>query len=154
MGGHATIFTRFSQKAEETTQLGFAAMLESDEESFAAAQSSFDFILSTVPEKHDINPYIKLLKRDSTICVVGCLERLDPVDNLEVVMHRRDITGSLIGSIRKTQEVLQFCAQHDIAPDIQVIRIDELNDAYHKVEKGEVRYRYVIDMAMLAGPLA
>jgi alcohol dehydrogenase (NADP+) len=68
-------------------------------------------------------------------------------------MHRKDITGSLIGSIKETQEVLQFCAQHDVAPDIQVIRIDELNDAYHKVEKGEVRYRYVIDMATLPGPL-
>ena len=66
-------------------------------------------------------------------------------------MHRKDIAGSLIGSIRETQEVLQFCAQHDVAPDIQVIRIDELNDAYHKVEKGDVRYRYVIDMASLRG---
>ena len=83
--------------------------------------------------------------------MVGCLEPLDPVDNLEVVLHRKDITGSLIGSIKETQEVLQFCAQHDVAPDIQVIQIDELNDAYHKVEKGDVRYRYVIDMASLPG---
>jgi uncharacterized zinc-type alcohol dehydrogenase-like protein len=153
MGAHVTIFTRSSQKVEEATELGFSAMLEGDEGAFQAAQSSFDFILSTVPEKHDINPYIKLLKRDSTICVVGCLEPLDPVDNLEVVMHRKDIAGSLIGSIKETQEVLRFCAQHDVAPDIQVIRIDELNDAYHKVEKGDVRYRYVIDMASLPGPL-
>jgi alcohol dehydrogenase (NADP+) len=151
MGAHVTIFTRSAQKVEEATELGFSAMLESDEAAFAAAQSSFDFILSTVPEKHDINPYIKLLKRDSTICVVGCLEPLDPVDNMEVVMHRKDITGSLIGSIKETQEVLQFCAQHDVAPDIQVIRIDELNDAYHRIEKGEARYRYVIDMASLHG---
>jgi alcohol dehydrogenase (NADP+) len=151
MGAHVTIFTRSREKVEEATELGFSAIREGDEEAFQAAHSSFDFILSTVPEKHDINPYIKLLKRDSTICVVGCLEPLDPVDNLEVIMHRRDIAGSVIGSIKETQEVLQFCAQHDVAPDIQVIRIDELNDAYHKVEKGDVRYRYVIDMASLPG---
>jgi uncharacterized zinc-type alcohol dehydrogenase-like protein len=149
MGAQVTIFTRSGQKAEEATQLGFSAILESDEAAFAAAHSRFDFILSTIPEKHDINPYIKLLRRDSTICVVGCLEPLDPIDNMEVVLHRKEVAGSLIGSIRETQEVLQFCAQHDIAPDIQVIRIDELNDAHHKIEKGEVRYRYVIDMASL-----
>ena len=102
MGAHVTVFTRSRQKVEEATELGFSAMLEDDEPAFQAAQSSFDFILSTVPEKHDINPYIKLLKRDSTICVVGCLEPLDPVDNMEVVMHRKDITGSLIGSIGET----------------------------------------------------
>ncbi len=117
MGAHVTIFTRSAQKVEEATQLGFSAILESDARAFEAAQASFDFILSTVPEKHDINPYIRLLKRDSTICVVGCLEPLEPIDNMEVVLHRKDITGSLIGSIKETQEVLQFCARHDIAPD-------------------------------------
>jgi uncharacterized zinc-type alcohol dehydrogenase-like protein len=149
MGAHVTVFTRTAQKLEEATQLGFAAILESDQTAFGAAAASFDFILSTIPQKHDINPYIALLKRDSTICVVGCLEPMEPVDNMEVAMHRKDIAGSLIGSIRETQEVLQFCAEHNIAPDIQVIRIDELNDAYRKVEKGEVRFRYVIDMASL-----
>jgi uncharacterized zinc-type alcohol dehydrogenase-like protein len=151
MGAHVTIFTRSAQKREEATQMGFAAILEDEPAAFRAAAASFDFILSTVPEKHDINPYIALLKRDSTICVVGCLEALEPVNNMAVVLHRRDITGSLIGSIRETQEVLQFCAEHDVAPDIQVIRIDELNTAYHKVENGEVRYRYVIDMSSLDG---
>jgi len=149
LGAHVTIFTRTAQKLEEATQMGFAAILESNREAFEAAAASFDFILSTIPEKHDINPYVALLKRDSTICVVGCLEPLEPVDNMEVILHRKDIAGSLIGSIRETQELLQFCAEHDIAPDIQVIRIDELNAAYHKVEKGDVRYRYVIDMSSL-----
>jgi len=149
LGAHVTIFTRTAHKLEEATQMGFAAILESNREAFEAAAASFDFILSTIPEKHDINPYVALLKRDSTICVVGCLEPLEPVDNMEVILHRKDIAGSLIGSIRETQELLQFCAEHDIAPDIQVIRIDELNAAYHKVEKGDVRYRYVIDMSSL-----
>ena len=149
LGAHVTIFTRTAHKLEEATQMGFAGILESNREAFEAAAASFDFILSTIPEKHDINPYVALLKRDSTICVVGCLEPLEPVDNMEVILHRKDIAGSLIGSIRETQELLQFCAEHDIAPDIQVIRIDELNAAYHKVEKGDVRYRYVIDMSSL-----
>jgi uncharacterized zinc-type alcohol dehydrogenase-like protein len=149
MGAHVTIFTRSEQKADEATQMGFSAIVEDDAQALRVSAGSLDFILSTIPEKHDINPYIGLLKRDSTICVVGCLESLEPVDNTKVVMHRRDIAGSLIGSLKETQEVLQFCAEHDIAPDIQVIRVDELNDAYHKVEKGDVRYRYVIDMASL-----
>ncbi|HEY1899020.1 MAG TPA: NAD(P)-dependent alcohol dehydrogenase [Steroidobacteraceae bacterium] len=149
MGAHVTIFTHTEQKVEEATQLGFTAILERDEKALCAAASSFDFILSTIPEKHDINPYIALLKRDSTICVVGCLEPLEPVDNTQVVTHRKGIAGSLIGSIKETQEVLQFCAEHAVAPDIQVIRIDELNDAYHRVKRGDVRYRYVIDMSSL-----
>ncbi|HEV2703191.1 MAG TPA: NAD(P)-dependent alcohol dehydrogenase [Steroidobacteraceae bacterium] len=149
MGAHVTIFTRSRDKREEATQLGFSAILEDDEQAFHAAASSFDFMLSTIPGSHDLNPYIRLLKRDSTICVVGCLEPLERVDNMEVATHRKEVAGSLIGSIGETQEVLQFCAQHDIAPDIQVIRIDELNDAYRKVEKGDVRYRFVIDMSSL-----
>lgn len=149
LGAHVTIFTRNRQKLEEATLLGFSAILESDEKAFQAAASSFDFILSTIPEKHDLNPFIALLKRDSTLCVVGCLEPMEPIDNTQIVLHRRDVAGSLIGSIKETQEVLQFCAQHDIAPDIQVIRIDELNAAYRNVENGDVRFRYVIDMASL-----
>ncbi len=154
MGAHVTIFTRSEQKCDEATQMGFTGIIEDDERALRASAGSLDFILSTIPGKHNINPYVGLLKRDSTICVVGCLEPLEPVDNAQVILHRRDISGSLIGSIRETQEVLQFCAEHDVAPDIQVIRVDELNDAYHKVEKGDVRYRYVIDMASLSVPVS
>jgi alcohol dehydrogenase (NADP+) len=154
MGAHVTVFTRSEHKADEATQMGFSAIIEDDRKALRASAGSLDFVLSTIPGKHDINPYIGLLKRDSTICVVGCLEPLEPVDNAEVILHRRDITGSLIGSVRETQEVLRFCAEHDVAPDVQVIRVDELNDAYHKVEKGDVRYRYVIDMASLPSAAA
>lgn len=149
MGARVTVLTRGHHKAEEAVQMGFAALIEDDPPALRAAAASFDFILSTVPRRHDINPYVALLKRDSTLCVVGCLEPLDPVDNTEVALHRKAISGSLIGSLRETQEVLQLCAEHDVAPDIQVIRIDELNDAYHKVEKADVRYRFVIDMTTL-----
>ena len=112
-------------------------------------KSSFDFMLSTIPEKHDLSPFIDLLKRDRTIVVVGALEPLAPLNNQQVAFHRKSVAGSLIGNLADTQEVLDFCAEHGIGPDIQVIAIQDINDAYRKVEKGDVRFRYVIDMATL-----
>ena len=150
MGAHVTVFTRTEEKLDQAGKLGIKAVLESDKKSLEQLKSSFDFILSTVPEKHDINPFIELLKRDSTICVVGALEPLAPVNNMQVAFHRKQVAGSLIGSIADTQEVLDFCAKHGIGPDIQLIDIEDVNDAYDKIEKGNVRFRYVIDMASLA----
>lgn len=124
-------------------------MIEGDEKALAPLKASFDFILDTVPETHDANPFVGLLKRDCTLAVVGALAPLKPVNNMEVAAHRRSVAGSLIGSIAETQEVLEFCAEHGLAPDIQVIAIKDINDAYGKVENGGVRFRYVIDMATL-----
>ena len=90
-----------------------------------------------------------MLKRDATLAVVGALEPLAPENNMERAMHRKSVAGSLIGSIAETQAVLDFCAEHGISPDIQVIPIQEINQAYKKVESGEVRFRYVIDIASL-----
>ena len=149
IGAEVTIFTRNEDKVPEAARLGVKGILETDKAAFKALKASFDFILSTVPEKHDINPYIALLKRDCTICVVGALEPLSPVNNQEVAFHRKRVAGSLIGNLADTQEVLDFCAKHGIGPDIQVIPIQEINDAYKKVEGGEVRFRYVIDLASL-----
>jgi uncharacterized zinc-type alcohol dehydrogenase-like protein len=101
----------------------------------ARLASSFDFILSTIPQKHDLNPFIELLKRDCTLCVVGALEPLEPVNNMQVAFHRRAVAGSLIGNLADTQEVLDFCAKHEIGPYIELIDIEEINDAYDKVEK-------------------
>ena len=106
-------------------------------------------MLSTIPEKHNVNPFIALLKRDCTLTVVGALEPLSPVNNQEVAFHRKSVAGSLIGSLADTQEVLDFCAKHGIGPDIEIISIQEVNDAYKKIEDGDVRFRYVIDMASL-----
>jgi uncharacterized zinc-type alcohol dehydrogenase-like protein len=152
LGAEVTVFTRTDEKLQECWKLGFKAVLESDEDALKALKSSFDFMLSTVPEKHDVNPVVKLLKRDSVLVVVGCLAPLEPVNNMEVAMHRKAVAGSLIGNLADTQEVLDFCAEHGIGPDIEVIRAEELNDAYDKVEKGDVRFRYVIDMASLKAP--
>ena len=149
MGAEVTVFTRTKEKLAEAAKLGAAGVLESDQDTLKGLKNSFDFLLSTVPEKHDLDPYVKLLKRDCTLAVVGALEPLAPVNNQERAMHRRSVAGSIIGNLAETQQVLDFCAQHHIGPDVQVIPIQEINDAHKKVVKGEVRFRYVIDLASL-----
>lgn len=149
MGAEVTVFTRTKEKLEEAARLGVTGVLEGDAEAMKPLKSSFDFMLSTIPEKHDLSPFIDLLKRDRAIVVVGALEPLAPVNNQQVAMHRKSVAGSLIGNLADTQEVLDFCAEHGIGPDVQVIAIQDINDAYKKVERGDVRFRYVIDMATL-----
>ncbi len=149
MGARVTIFTRTKEKLEEARRLGAEGVLESDKEAQGKLKASFDFMLSTIPEKHDLNPFMPMLKRDRTIVVVGALEPLAPVNNQERAMHRTSVAGSIIGSIADTQEVLDFCAKHSIGPDIQVIPIQDINHAYKEVLNGDVRFRYVIDMASL-----
>jgi uncharacterized zinc-type alcohol dehydrogenase-like protein len=152
LGAEVTVFTHTKEKLEEASRFGITAVLEKDTEAMQRLASSFDFILSTIPEKHDINPFIELLKRDCTLCVVGALEPLAPVNNMQVAFHRKAVAGSLIANLADTQEVLDFCAKHEIGPEIELINIEEVNDAYDKVEKGDVRFRYVINMASLEAP--
>jgi len=149
MGADVTVFTTSAAKLGESERLGIKVVFETDEEQLAALTSSFDFMLSTIPEKHDINPFIKLLKRDCALVVVGALEPLAPVNNQLLAFHRKSVAGSLIGNLADTQEVLNFCAEHGIGPDIEMIAIQDINEAYRKVQQGEVRFRYVIDMASL-----
>ena len=149
LGAEVTLFTTDEEKLEEAAKLGAAGVLASDKEAFTRLTLSFDFLLSTVPERHNLDPYIPLLKRDKTLVVVGALEPIGPVNNNKAAAMRRSIAGSLIGSLADTQEVLDFCAEHNIGPHIQVIPIQQINDAYAHVEDGEVRFRYVIDMASL-----
>ncbi|WP_210529244.1 NAD(P)-dependent alcohol dehydrogenase [Rubellimicrobium arenae] len=154
MGAQVTAFTTTTEKLVEARKLDAEGLMWSDKDALKALEGQFDFILSTVPEKHDLNSFVPLLRRDGALVVVGALEPLAPVNNMEVAFHRRTLAGSLIGSIRETQEVLDFCAEHGIAPDIQVIPIQEVNAAYKAVEKGDVRFRYVIDMASLRQEMA
>jgi uncharacterized zinc-type alcohol dehydrogenase-like protein len=149
MGAHVTVFTTTREKLESTARIGVRGVLESEISTTPGLESSFDFMISTVPEKHDVNPFIKLLKRDRTLVVVGALEPLAPVNNQEQAFHRRGVAGSLIGSLAETQEVLDFCAEHGVAPDIEIIGIEDVNEAYKSVERGDVRFRYVIDMSSL-----
>ena len=154
MGAQVTVFTRTKEKIEEAQKLGAEGVMENDKAALKALELQFDFILSTVPEKHDLNPFVTLLKRGAALVVVGALEPLAPTNNMEMAFHRRTLAGSLIGSIQETQEVLDFCAEHGIAPEIQMIPIQEVNRAYKEVEKGDVRFRYVIDMASLKAEMA
>jgi uncharacterized zinc-type alcohol dehydrogenase-like protein len=152
LGAEVTVFTTTREKLEEARRLGIDGVLASDEDALKALKSSFDFMMSTVPEKHDVNPFVALLKRDCTLVVVGALEPMAPVNNQETAFHRKSVAGSLIGSIAETQEVLDFCARHGIGPDVELISVHDVNDAFKKVEKGDVRFRYVIDMASLQAP--
>ena len=154
LGAEVVIFTRTKEKIEEAAKLGVTGVYEKDEDAVKEHKASFDFILSTIPEPTDLSPFVPLLKRNASLIIVGALDKLEPFNNMQMAMHRNTVGGSLIGSIAETQEVLDFCAEHGITPDVQIIPIDEINDAYKKVDKGEVRFRYVIDMASLKHPAA
>ncbi len=149
MGAEVTIFTTSENKVSQAPLSGAYAVHVEDEDSFKRLKSSFDFMLSTIPEKSDLSIFMPLLKRNASLIIVGALEPLEPFNNMQMAAHRNTVGGSLIGSIAETQEVLDFCAEHNVGPDIEIIQIDEINDAYKRVEDGEVRFRYVIDMASL-----
>ena len=149
LGAKVTVFTTTKEKLEEASKLGVEGVLESDKKALEELESSFDFILSTIPEKHKVDAFIPLLKRNGTYVAVGALAEIPGYNNKELIMARKSLAGSLIGSIAETQEVLDICAEHGIAPDVQVIPIQDVNEAYKKVKSGEVRFRYVIDMASL-----
>ena len=151
LGAEVTVFTRTKEKLDEAARLGAEAVLESDKKGLQALEKSFDFILSTIPEKHKVEPFVPLLKRDGTYVAVGALAEIPGYNNQELIMGRKTLAGSLIGSIAETQEVLDLCAEHGIAPDVQVISVEEVNDAYKHVKSGDVRFRYVIDMSSLKG---
>ena len=158
LGAEVTLFTTSEEKIAEAEKLGVTAVLaktiKEGEKNFAKYKSTFDFMLSTIPEESDLNPFVPLLKRNKSLVVVGALEPLSPMNNMNLAGARKSVGGSLIGNIADTQEILDFCAKHGIGPDIEVIDIKYVNDAYDKVEKGEVRFRYVIDMATLKAEAA
>ena len=112
-------------------------------------EKSFDFIIDTVSAKHDLNAYLALLKRDGVMSLVGAPPEAVPIAAFNLIMPRRQLTGSLIGGIAETQEMLDFCAEHGIASDIEMISIDQINEAYERILKSDVKYRFVIDMASL-----
>ncbi|MBC7753196.1 MAG: NAD(P)-dependent alcohol dehydrogenase [Moraxellaceae bacterium] len=152
MGAEVTVVTAHKEKMADAKKIGNAAILSTDKKAMKKAASSFDFILSTIPQPHDANPFIALLKRDGVLTIVGCIAPLSkPLDLGPMIMDRRVLASSLIGSIAETQEVLDFCAKHNILPDTKLIEIDEINKAFDDLDKGEVNYRYVIDMSSLAG---
>ena len=116
----------------------------------ARRRGAFDFLLNTIPVGHDVNPYLTLLKTDGTMVLVGALTALEPAPmGRNLIGGRKTIAGSMIGGMVETQEMLDFCGENNIVSDIEMIRIGEVNEAYERLLKNDVRYRFVIDMASL-----
>ncbi|MBC3787396.1 NAD(P)-dependent alcohol dehydrogenase [Spirosoma utsteinense] len=151
MGATVTAITTKKEKRDAALALGaHQVIVSTDAKAMKQHERTFDFILSTVPDEYDINPYVSLLKRDGAIVTVGLLAPYKgPLNNMEVAFQRRTVSGSLIGSIQETQEVLDFCAEHGIQPDVELIAMQNVNDAYDRLEKEDVRFRFVIDMESL-----
>ena len=151
MGATVTLFTTSPGKAADGLRLGaHAVCLSTDREQMKAHVGSLDFILNTVAAPHKLDAYLRLLKRDGTMTLVGLPAEPHPAWSIgTLITGRRQLAGSLIGGIRETQEMLDFCAQHGIVSDIETIRMDEINTAYERMLKSDVKYRFVIDMATL-----
>ncbi|NLG58722.1 MAG: NAD(P)-dependent alcohol dehydrogenase, partial [Gammaproteobacteria bacterium] len=153
LGAHVVAFTTSEGKRDEARKLGaHEAVVSRNKEEMAAHRNRLDFILNTVAAPHDLDAYISLLRRDGTMALVGAPATPHPSPQVfNLIMKRRSLAGSLIGGIPETQEMLDFCAGHGIVADIEMIRADQINDAYDRMVKGDVRYRFVIDNASLAG---
>ncbi len=154
MGAHVIVFTTSPDKREDALRLGaHDVVVSKDKEQMALHQGSFDFILNTVAAPHDLDAFMVLLKRDGTMVLVGVPGEPHPAPSVaNLVMRRRALAGSLIGGIAETQEMLDFCHQHGLTADIEMIRIQEIDDAYERMLKSDVKYRFVIDMHSLKQP--
>lgn len=152
MGAHVVVFTTSPAKTEDAKRLGAdEVVLSTDAEQMARFAGSLHFILDAVSAQHNIDDYLKLLKVDGSLALVGAPMDPLPVTSFSLILGRRSFAGSNIGGIAETQEMLDFCAEHNITADIELIGVDEVNDAYERLLKGNVRYRFVIDMASLKG---
>ncbi|EKE76200.1 NAD(P)-dependent alcohol dehydrogenase [Gallaecimonas xiamenensis] len=151
MGAEVTIFTRSESKVAEAKKQGADhVVISTDPEQMAAVAGTFNYLLDTIPVQHDLNPYLNCLKYDGVHILVGLIEPMDPpVHAANLVLKRRVIAGSLIGGLPETQEVLDFCAEHGITCDVEMLAMQDINQAYERMKKGDVKYRFVIDMASL-----
>ena len=150
MGAKVVMITTSPEKGQDATKLGAdGVLISTDADAMAAAMNSFDFLLNTIPVGHDVNPYMNLLKRDGTMVIVGAVEALTKVSGIPFIFKRRNMAGSLIGGLPETQEMLDFCGEHNITCDIEMIDIKDVNTAYDRTVKGDVKYRFVIDMGTL-----
>jgi len=150
LGAHVVVFTRSPGKKEDALRLGAdEVVISTDDNQMQKHMGSFDFILDTVSAHHDINAYINLLGRDGNMTLVGAPAKPLDVAAFALLMGRRSLSGSLIGGIAETQEVLDFCGEHGITADVEVIPIQKVNEAYERLLKSDVKYRFSIDMASL-----
>ncbi len=151
LGAEVTVFTTSPNKADDARKLGAAHVVVSkDEAAMKGAMNTYDFILNTVAAAHNLDPFVGALTRDGTMCLVGVPSAPHPSPAVaQMIFRRKQIAGSLIGGIRETQEMLDFCAEKGITSDIEMIRMDEIESAYERMLKSDVKYRFVIDMGTL-----
>ncbi len=150
LGAHTVLFTTSANKMEDARRLGADDVVISKNATEVQKHAgSFHFILDAVSADHDINAYLSLLRRDGTLTLIGAPEKPMPVSAFNLLMGRRNLAGSAIGGVPETQEMLDFCAEHGITADIELIKIQQINEAYERLLKSDVKYRFVIDMASL-----
>jgi len=151
LGSHVTLFTRSPGKEADARRLGaHKIVISTNEAEMASVKGKFDLIIDTVPYIHDLNPYIPTLSLNGTLVLVGYLGGLEPaLNSMPLILGRKAIAGSVIGGIAETQEMLDFCGQHGITADVEMIKIQEINEAYERMLKSDVKYRFVIDMKSL-----
>jgi len=148
MGAHVTMITTTPSKGEDARKLGaHDVIISTDAEQMAAAATRFDFILNTIPVSHEIDGYLQLLGRSGRMVIVGALMQMPGFKGSNLIWWNRAVGGSAIGGIPETQEMLDFCAAEGIYPDVEFIQMSEVNDAYERLLKNDVRYRFVIDMS-------
>jgi uncharacterized zinc-type alcohol dehydrogenase-like protein len=153
MGATVAVVSRSGKKEADALALGADRLLVStDVDAVTKAQSSFDLIIDTIPARHDLNPYLPLLDVDGTLVIVGQVGPLDELSSVPLLLGRRRVAGSPIGGIAETQEMLDFCARKNVLPDCEMIRMDQVNEAFKRMERSDVRYRFVIDMSSLPAP--
>ena len=151
LGAHTVMITTTPEKGEDAKTLGADEILIStDPDQMAKQAGEFDFILNTIPVDHEVAPYLDLLKVDGTMCVVGAIEPLNQVNAAQLMFGRKKLAGSLIGGISQTQEMLNFCGQHSIVSEVELIRMDQIQEAFQRLVKSDVKYRFVIDMKSLS----
>ncbi|WP_423821761.1 NAD(P)-dependent alcohol dehydrogenase [Salinisphaera sp. SPP-AMP-43] len=150
-GAEVTLFTRSESKVEEAKSNGADhVVVSTDDEQMAAVAETFDFMLDTVPVQHPIDPYLATLKYDGTHILVGLMDPIEPaITGMNLIFKRRVVGGSLIGGMPETQEVLDFCAERGITCDVEMIDLNDINEAFERMKAGDVRYRFVIDMASM-----
>jgi uncharacterized zinc-type alcohol dehydrogenase-like protein len=145
------LFSRSANKEQDAIALGVDKMvISTDAKQMSTVKGQFDLIIDTVPYVHDVNPYVATLNISGTLVLVGYLGNLSPMLNtVPMILGRKSVAGSVIGGIAETQEMLDFCGKHNIVSDIEIIKMQEINEAYERMLKSDVRYRFVIDMASL-----
>ncbi|MNZ91064.1 putative formaldehyde dehydrogenase AdhA [compost metagenome] len=150
LGAEVTVITTSPGKADDARALGASyVLLSNDQPAMLAATNGFDFILDTIPSRHNVNPYLMLLGHDGVMVLVGAIELMEPIHGGLLMRNNRTLAGSIIGGIEPTQELLDFCAEHQVLPSCEMIGIQDINAAFTRLQTNDVKYRFVIDMTTL-----